>query len=296
MASRAFSKKLLSTALRTTTTPPTTGGWWLLTSSTRAYPRLPQQPNTARRRCFAHAIPKPRTSSSTTTTTTTTTDEDKKSTPTPTPTPRKLLEPHYRLVFTCVPCGARSSHVVSKQGYHGGSVLISCPECRNRHVIADNLNIFGDRKVNVEDLLREKGQLVKRGTLGVDGDVEFWQDDDETTQEEGAGRQVTSHSATAAPATTSGLGGGGDTNVRPSPVTVQNGGAAGHLQHSPSPSPSNTTTTTTTMTTPTPTPTPTPSTRRQFHASAQRLQARMEESGSSISSSSITSSGLYKGL
>jgi protein import protein ZIM17 len=36
------------------------------------------------------------------------------------------------------------------------------------------LNIFGDRKFTVEDLMREKGQLVKRGSLGEDGDIEFW--------------------------------------------------------------------------------------------------------------------------
>jgi protein import protein ZIM17 len=36
------------------------------------------------------------------------------------------------------------------------------------------LNIFGDRKVTVEDLMREKGRLVKRGSLGEDGDIEFW--------------------------------------------------------------------------------------------------------------------------
>ncbi|KAI1149311.1 DNL zinc finger-domain-containing protein [Nemania diffusa] len=89
---------------------------------------------------------------------------------------RKEREPHYELRFTCVPCGDRSAHTVSKQGYHHGSVLITCPVCRNRHVISDNLNIFGDRKITVEDLLREKGQLVKRGTLGEDGDIEFWPD------------------------------------------------------------------------------------------------------------------------
>ncbi|KAI1113360.1 DNL zinc finger-domain-containing protein [Nemania sp. NC0429] len=90
--------------------------------------------------------------------------------------PRLHLEPHYVLHFTCVPCGDRSSHHVSKQGYHRGSVLITCPSCRNRHVISDNLNIFGDRRITVDQLLREKGQLVKRGTLGEEGDIEFWQD------------------------------------------------------------------------------------------------------------------------
>lgn len=81
---------------------------------------------------------------------------------------------YYQLSFTCVPCGHRSHHNVSKQGYHKGSTLITCPSCRNRHVISDHLNIFGDTKMTVEDLLRKKGQLVKRGSLGEDGDIEFW--------------------------------------------------------------------------------------------------------------------------
>ncbi|KAM5355897.1 hypothetical protein ACJ41O_002543 [Fusarium nematophilum] len=88
---------------------------------------------------------------------------------------------YYQLSFTCVPCGHRSHHNVSKQGYHYGSTLITCPSCRNRHVISDHLNIFGDRKITVEDLMREKGQLVKRGSLGEDGDIEFWP---ETTLDE----------------------------------------------------------------------------------------------------------------
>ncbi|TDZ12801.1 Uncharacterized protein C8034_v006565 [Colletotrichum sidae] len=111
---------------------------------------------------FAHSIPKPKT-------------------PLPKPDPNRSPEqirlesnPHYQLDFTCVPCDTRSRHKVSKQGYHYGSVLITCPSCRNRHVISDHLNIFGDRKVTVEDLMREKGRLVKKGTLGEDGDIEFY--------------------------------------------------------------------------------------------------------------------------
>ncbi|RCI14702.1 hypothetical protein L249_6931 [Ophiocordyceps polyrhachis-furcata BCC 54312] len=84
---------------------------------------------------------------------------------------------YYSLTFTCIPCDSRSQHRVSKHGYHFGSVLITCPGCRNRHVISDHLRIFGDRDVTVEDLMRERGRLVKRGTLGEDGDVEFWPDE-----------------------------------------------------------------------------------------------------------------------
>ncbi|KAM7205539.1 DNL zinc finger domain containing protein [Naviculisporaceae sp. PSN 640] len=84
--------------------------------------------------------------------------------------------PSYELRFTCKPCNHRSSHIISKQGYHHGSVLISCPNCRNRHIISDHLKIFGDKAVTIEDILREKGQLIKKGTLGEDEDVEFWED------------------------------------------------------------------------------------------------------------------------
>jgi protein import protein ZIM17 len=30
--------------------------------------------------------------------------------------------------------------------------------------------------MTIEDLMRERGQLVKKGTLSEDGDVEFWED------------------------------------------------------------------------------------------------------------------------
>lgn len=31
--------------------------------------------------------------------------------------------------------------------------------------------------MTIEDLMKEKGQLVKKGTLSEDGDVEFWEDE-----------------------------------------------------------------------------------------------------------------------
>lgn len=138
----------------------------------RPYPRLPRtlQPAQIARR-YAHKIPRPGPPASPTAKDDGTTSETKS---------RKLLEPHYELTFTCVPCSSRSTHAISKQGYHKGSVLITCPSCRNRHIISDHLNIFGDRKLTIEDLMKERGQLVKRGTLGVDGDIEFWEDGTQT--------------------------------------------------------------------------------------------------------------------
>ena len=39
-----------------------------------------------------------------------------------------------------------------------------------------------DEPVNLEDLIRDKGELIKRGSLGLDGDVEFWDDENQTKE------------------------------------------------------------------------------------------------------------------
>lgn len=76
----------------------------------------------------------------------------------------KVDKPQLMIAFTCKKCDTRSSHVFSKQAYQSGTVLIQCPGCKNRHLIADNLKIFRDNKVNLEDLLKEKGQSVATTT------------------------------------------------------------------------------------------------------------------------------------
>ena len=43
--------------------------------------------------------------------------------------------------------------------------------------------IFGNKSITIEDLMRENGNLVKKGVLGESGDVEFW-DDGTTTKRE----------------------------------------------------------------------------------------------------------------
>lgn len=52
-----------------------------------------------------------------------------------------LPKPVYILQFTCKPCGCNSKHRISKQGYHHGTVLVTCPACNNRHVISDHLKV-----------------------------------------------------------------------------------------------------------------------------------------------------------
>ncbi|KAH8923274.1 zf-DNL-domain-containing protein [Atractiella rhizophila] len=96
-------------------------------------------------------------------------------------------------------CNHRSTHTFSRISYEKGVVLIRCPSCRNRHLIADHLGYFETVKSGglgvepgegqygsrtVEDLMREKGEVVKRGWLVEQGEgetVEILQE--ETVQE-----------------------------------------------------------------------------------------------------------------
>ncbi|EAU33595.1 predicted protein [Aspergillus terreus NIH2624] len=87
---------------------------------------------------------------------------------------RREQEPAYQITFTCKPCGHRSSHRMSKHGYHHGTVLIRCPSCENRHVISDHLKIFYHEKRTLEDILAEQGTKLTRGY--TNGDMEFWED------------------------------------------------------------------------------------------------------------------------
>ena len=88
----------------------------------------------------------------------------------------------YELTFTCKPCLHRSTHNISTQGYHHGTVMITCPNCKARHVISDHLKIFADKSFTIEDLMRQKGHIVRKGSL--EGDVEIW--DDGTKVERGS--------------------------------------------------------------------------------------------------------------
>lgn len=105
--------------------------------------------------------------------------------------------PAYHLSFTCKPCLHRSTHRITKQGYHHGTVLVTCPSCKNRHVIADHLKVFLDTSKTLEDILKEKleagedfSKLLKKGKLGIrpgalvgnegEEDLEFWEDGSET--------------------------------------------------------------------------------------------------------------------
>lgn len=112
-------------------------------------------------------------------------------TPNSSPSP-SATHPAYEIYFTCKPCSHRSGpHRVTKQGFHNGTTLITCPSCQNRHVITDNLRIFTDEGGDLEDIMRRHGGKLKKGKLGTkDGglvgnegqqeEIEFWEDGTET--------------------------------------------------------------------------------------------------------------------
>ncbi|GAO49700.1 hypothetical protein G7K_3846-t1 [Saitoella complicata NRRL Y-17804] len=89
------------------------------------------------------------------------------------------IVPKYELTFTCKKCSNRSSHHVSKQAYHNGTVLITCPGCRNRHLIADHLKTFSDDRITLEDILAKDGVKIKKGIkVQETGDIEILPDEE----------------------------------------------------------------------------------------------------------------------
>lgn len=69
-----------------------------------------------------------------------------------------------KIMFTCKKCNTRNSKMMSKVAYEKGVVIIRCDGCKNNHLIADNLGWFGadQRKRNIEKIMKDKGETVKR--------------------------------------------------------------------------------------------------------------------------------------
>lgn len=74
--------------------------------------------------------------------------------------PAPEVAPMYQISFTCKKCDTKSSHKMSHQAYHNGTVLVQCPGCQNRHLIADHLKIFSDDPITIEDIMAKNGEKV----------------------------------------------------------------------------------------------------------------------------------------
>lgn len=64
----------------------------------------------------------------------------------------------YMIMFTCKKCDTKQSKFFTKNAYHQGVVLVRCDGCQAFHLIADNLDWFGDGKTNIEKIMREKNE------------------------------------------------------------------------------------------------------------------------------------------
>ena len=82
--------------------------------------------------------------------------------------PSKPLVPkatgRFQLIFTCKKCNTRNVAHISKLSYQQGVVIVRCQGCSVKHLIADNLKWFSDKKKNIEDILAEKGESVTKIT------------------------------------------------------------------------------------------------------------------------------------
>lgn len=71
------------------------------------------------------------------------------------------LDGRLNLIYTCGLCQTRNSHFISKQAYEKGVVIVTCENCENKHLIADNLDWFKDMKEkNIEEMMAKKGEVV----------------------------------------------------------------------------------------------------------------------------------------
>jgi len=83
------------------------------------------------------------------------------------------------IMFTCKKCETRAVKRFSKGAYEHGVVIVQCPGCQNRHLIADNLGWFEDSRTNIETIMARQGDSVVR----IDDSTLEWDPDAQDTHE-----------------------------------------------------------------------------------------------------------------
>ena len=78
------------------------------------------------------------------------------------------------MAYTCGKCEHKQARTFSRHSYEKGVVLIRCENCDSLHLVADNLGWFEDGKVNIEEIMKRKGEHVQ--TNVTDQSVEFSDD------------------------------------------------------------------------------------------------------------------------
>ena len=78
----------------------------------------------------------------------------------------KSQRDRFELQFTCNLCETRNAHSVSRKAYTKGTVIVTCPNCKATHLVADNLNWIEDDFRNLEDFMAKRGTPVTRVVKG----------------------------------------------------------------------------------------------------------------------------------
>lgn len=80
------------------------------------------------------------------------------------------IQTKLKLMYTCKICNTRNTKFFSRLAYEKGIVIVICDCCDSKHLIADNLEWFKDNGTNIEKLLSDKGEIVKRGKVLITED------------------------------------------------------------------------------------------------------------------------------
>lgn len=77
------------------------------------------------------------------------------------------------MMFTCGQCETRAVRGFSRQAYENGVVIVTCPGCSSKHVVADRMGWFGEPG-SVEDFIAQADadggvkQKVARGSVTLE--------------------------------------------------------------------------------------------------------------------------------